>query len=174
VGVPYLRAGHPHPAPDRDTENRMATTPGGPGSQHEPDVDELDDAEFKKRSSLLRRRRAESRARKSSGRPLRSAGTGPITAFREEPTLESLARKVDLLTAIVLAPAAGSSGTVASDPTIWSHGGRSYSCDGEAPVCVTCEVHCVLKLFLDQNRSLTRPEIERCSVETITRWRRGA
>jgi hypothetical protein len=53
-------------------------------------------------------------------------------------------------------------------PTIWYHGGRSYSTDGLTPIIVSNEQHNVLQQFLDLNIALDTKSLEKAGVSNVS------
>jgi hypothetical protein len=51
----------------------------------------------------------------------------------------------------------------AAPPTLWFHGGSSYSLDGGGPALVSQEMHNVLRLFLDRDEALDTRALSRCT-----------
>jgi hypothetical protein len=56
----------------------------------------------------------------------------------------------------------------ADQPTVWYHGGQSYSPDGVTPVLVSNELHNLLKAFLDRNEALDTKTLEKAGVGNAT------
>jgi hypothetical protein len=56
-------------------------------------------------------------------------------------------------------------------PTIWYHGGRSYSRDGKRPVCVSAEQHNFLKEFLDNSQAIVTKDLSKgiCNVTDVAK-----
>jgi hypothetical protein len=52
-------------------------------------------------------------------------------------------------------------------PTVWYHGGHSYSRDGLRPVKVSNEMHNVLKPFLDGNIAINTKELQKSGVSNV-------
>jgi hypothetical protein len=53
-------------------------------------------------------------------------------------------------------------------PTIWYHGGQSYSTDGATPLCVSTEQHNALKSFLDQTIALDTAALKKKGISNVT------
>jgi hypothetical protein len=54
-------------------------------------------------------------------------------------------------------------------PTIWYHGGRSYSADGKAPVAVSREAHNLMQQFLGKGEALRTAALEKAGVSNVAR-----
>jgi hypothetical protein len=53
-------------------------------------------------------------------------------------------------------------------PTIWHHGGKSYSADGQMPVVVSTEKDNVLQAFLDRDEASDTKTLRNCGVSNVT------
>jgi hypothetical protein len=54
-----------------------------------------------------------------------------------------------------------------SRSTIWYHGGKSYSADGQTPICVSTEMHNVLGRFLDREEAVGTRELMKAGVSNV-------
>jgi len=52
-------------------------------------------------------------------------------------------------------------------PTIWHHGGKSYSGNGRTPLCVSAEMHNVLVFFLDGDEAYDTKELMKAGASNV-------
>jgi hypothetical protein len=64
---------------------------------------------------------------------------------------------------------ARASATPPEAPTVWFHGGRSYSRDGLNPFVVNAEQHNLLQAFLARDVALPTRELEDAGVSNVSR-----